>query len=82
MSAAPVGCAKPPRVRDMSRLQFELACKRNGLEPEGFWGYYKVGHGVSVSVFNAGLSWRERLAYLLREKSKAEKEAAAKGGAV
>jgi len=36
-------------------------------------GYYDVGHGTSVSVFNAGDNRRARLAYLIHAAEKAAK---------
>ena len=54
-------------TRDMTKRQFDEACRRHGFKPEGFLGYHDLGDGLSVSVLNAGDNRRARLAYLVRE---------------
>ena len=58
-------------TRDMTKVQFRAACERYGFRPQGVLGYYDVGHGTSVSVFNAGDNRRARLAYLIHAAEKA-----------
>jgi hypothetical protein len=54
-------------LRDMSKRQFDEACKRYNFIPEGFMGYYKLPSGVNVSILNAGDNRRAQLAYLIQE---------------
>lgn len=61
-------------VRDISKAQFDAACKRHGFKSE-FMGYYSVGNGVSVYARNAGERRREQLAYLIHESVKAANDA-------
>ena len=57
--------------RDMSKTQFQAACRRRGFRRE-FMGYYSLGvAGVHVYVRNAGPTRREWLACLIRERDKA-----------
>ena len=57
-------------TRDLSKREFDAACKRENFTP-GFWGFYDLAcGGVMVNVLNAGPRWRDRLAYLMRERSK------------
>ena len=58
--------------RDMSKAQFDAACKKRGFTPAGFMGYYNIGHGTSVCKLNAGSRRRSQLAYLIREAELAE----------
>lgn len=60
-------------MRDLTKAQFDAACKRRGFTATGFLGYYDIGYGTSVSVHNAGTNRRARLAYLIREAAKAER---------
>lgn len=60
-------------TRDMTKQQFQAACKRRGFVHE-FDGYYKLGDtGVSVAVQNAGPNRRARLAYLIQSHDDAVK---------
>jgi hypothetical protein len=59
-------------ARDMTKAQFEAACKRRGFGAEGFLGYYLLPCGVGVSVLNAGPTYRAQLAYLIAEQAKHE----------
>ena len=56
--------------KDISAKRFNTLCQENGFIPEDFWGYYKIGNGVSVSVLNAGSRRRDQFAYLLEMKRK------------
>ncbi len=65
--------------RDMSESEFKRALRRNGFDPPGFgpFGYIRLpveGCHISVSRHNGGPTFRGQLAYLLREKMKAESE--------
>lgn len=60
-------------TRDLTKAQFDAACKRHGFKRE-FMGYYSVGNGVSVYARNAGERRRDQLAYLIREAARAAKE--------
>ena len=60
-------------TRDLSKAAFIRKCERNGIRHDHF-GYYNIGRGVLVFAGNAGLRWRDRLAYLLREKYRIEEE--------
>jgi hypothetical protein len=57
-------------MRDMTQKEFDKACERHGFQrsPIGFFGYYNIGNGIAVSVFNADNpdSRRSKLAYLLK----------------
>lgn len=55
--------------RDMSRAEFEAACKRAGFVKEGFMGYYRLpgAPNTCVSAWNGGSRLRDQLAYLHRE---------------
>lgn len=67
-------------TRDMSQSQFDEAVSRHGFKCEGFMGYYKLPapfQNCSVSVLNAGDNRRARLAYLLKELERHEKQEAA-----
>lgn len=64
-------------ARDMTKAQFDAATKRHGFRHDGFMGYYQLpleGQTVMVSVLNAGSNRRARLAYLLSELKKRQKE--------
>src|SRR4051812_39150505 len=72
------GAAQPQGIhmtRDMSKREFDEACKRHGLRAEGFLGYYAfnlpTGGQCCVSKWNAGPTRREQLAYLIQQKDKA-----------
>ncbi len=69
-------------AKDMSKAQFDAACKRYGFRQCGFMGYYSLpGHPALVSVLNAGHRRREQLAYLIQQLRKQdEKEAASVTG--
>lgn len=54
--------------RDITEQRFKELCEANGFKSEGFWGYYSIGNGVSVSVLNAGERRRDQFAYLLKMK--------------
>ena len=44
-------------TKDISKKQFDEACKRHGFKPDGFLGYYDLGlsnQRRSISVLNAG----------------------------
>lgn len=58
-------------MRDLTKTQFDAACKRYGFKPE-MLGYYNVGNGVCVNVLNAGDRKRDRLSYLIKQSEKAE----------
>lgn len=65
-------------VRDMTQAQFDAALAKHGMQRTGFMGYvtvYRSARG-STSVYpgNAGTRRRAQLAYLLRERDKAEAE--------
>jgi len=45
--------------RDMTEKQFLSACARYGFKRQGFMGYFDVGNGLHVSVFNAGMRRRD-----------------------
>jgi len=59
--------------RDISKKQFDEACKRHGFTTHGFLGYYNIGYGTEVSILNAGIRKRDQLAYLIQQKDKAKK---------
>ena len=63
-------------ARDMSEREFKAAMKRHGFGEIGPLGYVKLpGTNTSVSIFGKGSGrLRATLAYLLREKSKAQAE--------
>jgi hypothetical protein len=56
--------------RDMTKAQFQAACKKHGFVKEPFMGYYRLPSGTSVSIWNAGPSRREQLAYLIQQNEK------------
>lgn len=59
-------------MKDISKAKFRKECERYGFKPTRVWGYYALPDvPVQVSVFNAGPSRREQLAYLIREHQKA-----------
>lgn len=65
--------------RDMSESQFKIALRKHGFEVPGFgpFGYINLPapcNNIRVSQFNGGPTFRGQLAYLLREKAKAERE--------
>lgn len=64
--------------RDMSKAAYQAALDKHGIKPTGFMGYmtvYRSEHGSSsVHPGNAGPKRRAQLAYLLREKDRAERE--------
>lgn len=58
-------------MKDLSKRQFARACEKYGFRSKGILGYYDIGNGVCVSVWNAAgksfhASFRARLAYLLK----------------
>ena len=54
--------------RDLTKAQFEAACKRQGFGPREMMGYRDVGiGGVLVCAENAGPNRRAQLAYLIQE---------------
>lgn len=58
--------------RDMTKRQFNEACKRHGFVPEPFLGYVRLGDTkTSVSILNCGTSRREQLAYLIERHEEA-----------
>jgi hypothetical protein len=68
--------------RDMSERQFRDALRRYGMTPQPFMGYVELGipgHTMCVSHLNAGPRRRAKLAYLLSEREKAEKQINQKG---
>lgn len=65
-------------MRDITKKQFDAACKKWGFEPIGFMGYYRLPKpydNTLVCKFNAGKRRRAQLAYLIRSAEKAEREA-------
>lgn len=64
----------------MTAAQFDRKLREHGMERTGFMGYVTVWRGpdgrCSTHVYpgNAGTNRRAQLAYLLREKAKAEAE--------
>ena len=56
--------------RDMSQKQFEAECKRLGFKEDGFMGYYDIGSGRHVSIYNAGKRRRAQLAYLIQQRDR------------
>lgn len=57
--------------RDITQTQFDAACKRHGFKPRGVMGYYLMPDGSSsASVWNAGPTRREQLAYLIQQWNK------------
>lgn len=66
-------------ARDMTKEAFRQKCEDYGFVPQGFLGYYSLASPCDnhhVSVLNAGPSRRERLAYLIAQQQRAEKEVA------
>lgn len=64
-------------TRDLTKAQFDKACKDNGWECEGFMGYYRLnlpGQHYCVSVWNAGSRRRDQLAYLAEQQARVEME--------
>lgn len=62
--------------RDMTKTEFDRSCASRGFRAAGYLGYYDLGlpnARASVSVLNAGRRRRDQLAYLIREREKAEK---------
>ena len=59
--------------RDMSRGQFIVALTRYGIHMKPF-GYADIGTGREVYRFNAGDSYREQLAYLIKRQDEIETE--------
>ncbi len=54
--------------KDMTKAEFDAACKRRNFTPGGFMGYYHLPldrGSVMVSILNAGPTRREQLAYLI-----------------
>lgn len=71
------GKSKGPKMarRDMTKKQFDAAIARYGIQPS-FSGYYEIrsdpyGRGtLAVYARNGGASYREMLAYLLKERAR------------
>lgn len=61
-------------TRDMTEKQYRAALRRHDFHDQGFLGYVDIGHGVMVSVWNAGVRRRDRLALLLRERDRLSRE--------
>ena len=59
------------QTRDLSRAEFQRACKRQGFEPGGvLGGYVKIGvGGIHVYAPNGGSRRRAQLAYLIQERA-------------
>ena len=55
---------------DLTEIQFEAACKRQGFGPREMMGYRDIGGEVLVCAENAGFNRRAQLAYLIRERDK------------
>ena len=69
--------------RDMTQRQYKDALAKHGFVSEGFTGYYRLpveGHHAATSVLNAGPSRRARLAYLLEQLAKYERQLAKEAG--
>jgi hypothetical protein len=65
-------------MRDLTARQFRESLTRHGMRLVGFMGYVEMLDGkLAVSMLNANTkNRRARLAYLLREKDKFEREQA------
>jgi hypothetical protein len=64
--------------KDMTQAEFDTACERRSFVPQPFGGYYKLGESTTrVSIYNAGPTRREQLAYLIREQSLLDRKAIA-----
>lgn len=65
-------------MRDMSEREFTRKMEALGFERGYFMGYWRLPLGpdrhVSVSCWNAGPRWRDRLAFMLRELERYQKE--------
>lgn len=65
--------------KDMTQKEFDAACEKWGITPDGPIGYFRVTSSRSVSIWHpdAGRTHREKLKYLIaRQKAalKAESE--------
>jgi hypothetical protein len=57
-------------ARDMTKKQFDDACRELGFETHGIMGYYRLPlpkNRVCVSIHNAGKRRRDQLAYLIEQ---------------
>ena len=62
-------------AEDMTKAQFNAACKRHGFHSVGIMGYYSLPETtVSVSILNASDRRRDQLAYLIQEQIILSKE--------
>ena len=57
-------------TRDLTKAQFDAACRRHEFRPAGFGGYYHIDNRMMVSVLNAGRRYRDQLAYLIRQRDR------------
>lgn len=57
------------KQRDMTKAEFDAACKRHGFVQEHF-GYWKVTGSLRVFPGNAGNRRRDQLAYMIQKRDK------------
>ena len=60
-------------MRDMSKRQFEVACKRRGFRKD-FFGYWQIGSSLFYAR-NGGQSYRNQLRWLIKQAHNLELEA-------
>lgn len=62
-------------MKDMTKKQFEEACKRHGFKKNLFLiGYWQIHDGTHCSVYapNGGDTYRQKLAYLIKQHDRQE----------